>query len=82
MNDELLMSNYLLLLKSTVEVYIHGTLESTNQDIRNVLKDNLNEILDCQNNTYQKMVNYGWYPTTNVNTNIITQVYDKVKTKE
>ena len=30
MNDELLMENYLLVLKSTVEVYVHGTLESLN----------------------------------------------------
>ena len=82
MNDELLMANYLLILKSTVEVYIHGTLESTNFDVRNTLKDNLIEILDCQNNTYQEMVNSGWYPTNNVNTDIIKQVYDKVTSKE
>ena len=82
MNDELLMNNYLLILKSTVEVYIHGTLESTNNDVRNTLKDNLNEILDSQNNTYQEMIKYGWYPTTNVDTSIVKQVYDKVKNNE
>lgn len=82
MNDELLMDNYLLVLKSTVEVYVHGTLESTNLDVRNVLKDNLNEILDCQSNTYQEMVKNGWYPTTNVDINTIKQVYDKVIAKE
>ena len=82
MNDELLMNNYLLILKSTVEVYIHGTLESSNQDVRNTLKDNLIEILECQNSTYQEMVNNGWYPTTNVNTSVIKETYDKVISKE
>ena len=82
MNDELLMDNYLLVLKSTVEVYVHGTLESTNNDVRNVMKDNLNEILDSQNNTYQEMVKLGWYPTTNVETNVIKQTLTKVKEKE
>ena len=28
MNNQLIMENYLLVLKSTVEVYIHGTLEN------------------------------------------------------
>ena len=82
MNDQLLMDNYLLVLKSTVEVYVHGTLESTNNDVRNTLKDNLNEILDSQNNTYQEMVKHGWYPTTNVDTNTIKQTFDKVNSKE
>ena len=44
MNDQLIMDNYLLILKSTVEVYVHGTLESSNNDVRKTLKDNLNDI--------------------------------------
>ena len=82
MNDRLLMDNYLLVLKSTVEVYVHGTLESTNSDVRNALKDNLNEILDCQNNTYQEMIKNNWYPTNNVETNVINETLNKVKEKE
>ena len=82
MNDEILISNYLLVLKSTVEVYIHGTLESSNQDVRNTLKDNLIETLECQNSTYQEMINHGWYPTTNINTNVIKETYNKVIKKE
>ena len=29
MTDKLLMENYLMILKSTVEVYVNGTLESS-----------------------------------------------------
>ncbi len=78
MNDKLIMENYLLVLKSTVEVYVHGTLESSNSDIRNVLKENLNEILTAQANTYELMTKYGWYSVNNVDSAIIKQTLDKV----
>ena len=82
MNDQLLMDNYLLDLKSTVEVFVHGTLESSNADIRDVLKSSLNEIMTSQANTYDEMVKYGWYPVENVDTNTINQTLTKIKNKE
>ena len=66
MNDELIMNNYLLLLKSTTEVYVHGTLESSNECVRKVLKSSLNDTLDSQNKTYNLMVENGWYKVVNV----------------
>ena len=79
MNDQLLMDNYLLILKSTVEVYVHGTLESSNNDIRMILKDNLNEIMTCQARTYDEMTKYGWYPVNNVEVSTIKQTLNQVK---
>lgn len=79
MNDRLLMENYLLILKSTVEVYVHGTLESSNNDIRMILKDNLNDIMTCQARTYDLMANCGWYPVNNVNVSEISKTLEKVK---
>ena len=79
MNDQLLMDNYLLILKSTVEVFVHGTLESSNNDIRMILKDGLNQILTCQANTYDEMVNFGWYKTENVEKNCIDKTLNKIK---
>ena len=81
MNDQLIMDNYLLILKSTVEVYVHGTLESSNNDVRMTLKDNLNEIMTCQARTYDEMTKYGWYPVNNVDTSAITQTLNKVRSK-
>ena len=57
MNDKLLFENYLLILKSTVEVYVHGTLESSNEKVRNLLKECLNSIMTYQANTYDLMKN-------------------------
>ena len=79
MNDELLMNNYLLVLKSTTEVFVHGTLESTNNDVRNLLKDGLNQILESQANTYDEMVNFGWYKVENVDQNCIDKTLNKIK---
>ena len=78
MNDQLLMNNYLLVLKSTVEVFVHGTIESANNDIRMLLKDGLNQILESQANTYDEMVNFGWYNTENVEKNCIHKVLNKI----
>ncbi len=66
MLDQLLMDNYLLVLKSTVEVYVHGTLESSNQDIKELLKQCLQETLTHQANTYDEMTKYGWYNIKNI----------------
>ena len=71
MNDKLVMENYLLVLKSTVEVYVHGTLESSNEDVRNTLKESLKDILSSQANTYGEMTKYGWYKINNVEVNQI-----------
>ena len=78
MNDQIIMENYLLVLKSTIEVYIHGTLESSNNDIRILLKSGLDETIKHQARTYDEMTKFGWYKINNVKTNIINQTLNKV----
>ena len=78
MNDKLIMELYLMLLKSTVEVYVHGTLESSNKSIRKYLKNGLNTILDNQANTYEVIANNGWYNVKNIKENEIKKIYDKL----
>ena len=79
MNDKLLMENYLLVLKSTVEVYVHGTLESSNKEIRAMLKDGLDSIMMAQARTYDEMTRYGWYTIQNVDVSQIHQLLNKVQ---
>ncbi len=79
MDNKLIMENYLLVLKSTVEVYVHGTLESSNQDIRELLKHGLDEIMTSQANTYDEMTKYGWYTINNVEASSISQTLNKVQ---
>ena len=79
MNDKLFMDEYLLILKSTVEVYVHGTLESSNNDIRNLLKEGLDETMKHQARTYDEMTKYGWYKVENVQNSEIQKTLKKVQ---
>jgi len=81
MNDQLLLDNYLLILKSTVEVYVHGTLESSNEKVREILKKSLSETMTSQANTYDIMSKYGWYQINNVNSNIILDTLNKLNSE-
>ena len=81
MDNQILMENYLLVLKSTVEVYVHGTLESSNQDIRQLLKHGLDETMKHQANTYDCMTKYGWYTANNVESTKIKQTLDTLINK-
>ena len=78
MKDKMLLENYLLVLKSTMEVYNHGTLESSNSDIRKVLHEALNSTLDSQEDTYNKMCENNWYQINNINCSDIKKVYEKL----
>ena len=78
MSDQLLMDNYLLILKSTMEVYVHGTLESSNEDIRELLKEGLNNTQTNQANTYDEMTKYGWYNVKDVETTTMKETLNKL----
>ncbi len=81
MNDQLLMDNYLLVLKSTVEVYVHGTLESSNGDVRSLLKEGLDEVMRHQARVYDEMTKYGWYTIQNVENATIRQTLNTIQSK-
>lgn len=81
MNNQVLMDNYLMILKGTVEVYVHGTLESSNQDIRELLKYGLDETMEDQANTYDEMTKYGWYTVNNVDKSTINQTLTTILNK-
>ena len=79
MDDRLIMENYLLVLKSTTEVYVHGTLESSNRDVRLSLKCGLDSTMESQESTYNLMTKYGWYPVNNVDVKCIKETLNKVQ---
>lgn len=78
MSSQELFERYLLILKSSVEVYVHGTLESSNEGVRKVLKQGLDETLEHQNRVYQKMCDCGWYCVSNVKISSIKQIYQSL----
>ncbi len=78
MNDELILNDYLMILKSTIEVYVHGTIESSNEHIRELLKFCLDETLKSQSSTYDTMVEFDYYCFNNVECNQIKKVLNNV----
>lgn len=77
-NDQEKLNIYLLLLKSNTEVYVHGTLESSNEKIRKCLKDSLDDTMSSQYLTYSLMVDNNWYNVNNIKNSDIAKVLKNV----
>ena len=62
MSDKDLMEDILVSLKGVCDLYMHGTIESSTQDVHSTFDDALNTTLQMQNDVYTKMAQRGWYP--------------------
>lgn len=78
MNDEEIITIYLMLLKSNIEVYVHGTIEASNKNNKDNLKYGLDQTLLSQERTYNEMVNNSWYKVENIDCNCIKKTFDKL----
>ena len=81
MNNEEILTNYLSIIKSNVEVYVHGTIESANKQNKDNLKYGLDQTLISQERTFNEMVNNSWYEVNNVKQSKICDVFKKVSSK-
>jgi len=63
MEDKNLMENILLLEKGVCDLFMHGTLESSTENVHQAFNNALNEALCMQDELYDKMAAKGWYPT-------------------
>ena len=78
MNDKLLYETMLLILKSNMEVYTHGTLEASNPSVRESICYGLTTTLKLQEELYNKMTECGWYKVKNIDTKTICKTYNKI----
>lgn len=78
MNNQEIITNYLSLLKSNVEVYVHGTIESSNKTVRKIIKNGLDETLNAQERTFDIMVNNNFYEVSNIGISEISKTYKKI----
>ena len=58
---------------------MHGTLESSNPDVRDTLKLGLDETMNHQARTYEEMTNYGWYTISNIDSKKIKQTLKNIQ---
>lgn len=61
MDDKSLMENLLLLEKGVCDLFMHGTLESPTDNVHQTFSTALNDALQMQDGTYDKMAAKGWY---------------------
>ena len=81
MTDEEIMVNYLMLLKSNIEVYVHGTIEASNKNNKDNLKYGLDQTLLSQERTYNELVDNSWYKVENIEEKDIQKVFKKLSNK-
>jgi len=78
MSDKELMTNYLSILKSNIEVYIHGTIESANSKVRDTLRYGLDETIDAQERCFKCMTENNMYEVSNIKASDVKKSYDKL----
>ena len=77
MNDQAIMENLLLTTKGVCDLYMHGTIESSDQNVHQTFDAALGSSLDMQDAIYQMMTAKGWYKTQQAQQQQIDQVRQK-----
>ena len=74
MDDRSLMENMLMLEKGACDLFMHGSIESSSQDVHQAFTGSLNSAIEMQNQIYAKMQAKGWYPAEQVQQTKINEV--------
>ena len=77
MNDKEIMENLLQTTKGVCDLYLHGAIESSTQNVHAAFDDALDRSLCMQDGIYKQMAAQGWYPSEQAT----QQMVDKVRSK-
>lgn len=77
MDDRNLMENMLMLEKGVCDLYMHGAIESSTQNVHQTFFDSLNQSLKLQEDIYGKMQAKGWYQTEQAEQNKLNTLKQK-----
>ncbi|MCC8110597.1 MAG: spore coat protein [Ruminococcus sp.] len=80
MDDKQLMEGVLLLEKGVCDLYMHGTIESSTNQVHQTFSHALDESLRMQRTLYDKMQAKGWYPTDRAEMTKVSAVKKKYQT--
>lgn len=61
MDDRNLMENMLMLEKGVCDLYMHGAIESSTENVHQTFSNSLSDSLKLQDDIYKKMQAKGWY---------------------
>lgn len=74
MDDKNLMEDILMLEKGVCDLYMHGAIESSTDNVHQTFSNALNNALTMQDTIYDKMSAKGWYSTEQVEESKINSV--------
>lgn len=77
MNDQAIMENLLLTTKGACDLHMHGTIESSTQNVHQAFDSALSDSLNMQSDIYKQMADKGWYPPEQANAQQIGKVRQK-----
>ena len=77
MSDKDLMENILQLEKGVCDLVMHGTIESSTEDVHKAFCTALNSSLATQDTIYKRMAEKGWYPSEQAEQSKIESVKQK-----
>ena len=81
MSDKDLMENVLQLEKGVCDLFLHGTIESSSEDVHKAFCMALNSSLATQDTIYNRMAEKGWYPTEQAEQSKVNSVKQKFSEK-
>ena len=77
MNDQAIMENLLLTTKGVCDLYMHGTVESSTQNVHQAFDTALADSLCMQEDIYKQMSAKGWYQTEEADAQQKAQIKQK-----
>ena len=77
MNDQAIMENLLLTTKGMCDLYMHGTVESSTQNVHQAFDTALDDTLCMQDDIYKQMTAKGWYQVEQAEPQQLQQVKQK-----
>ena len=75
MDDRCIMENLLLTTKGVCDLYLHGTIESSTQNVHQAFDQALDDSLCMQDDIYKKMSAKGWYTTEQADSSQIQKIH-------
>lgn len=80
MDDKILLEELLCYEKNLCDIYMHGTIESSNENMFNQFLENLNETLNNQHEVYKIMEKEGYYKIEQAKCEDIKKAQQKFQT--
>ena len=77
MDDKQLMQDLLNNTKAVCDLYMHGTIESSTENVHRTFTTALNDALTMQDSIYKKMSEKGWYQNQSASQQQIDQLRQK-----